>query len=176
MKVLIIEDDAANITSAKNVVGDAFGNDTECTVIRTVRELCRIEVKDFDLVLSDGWIPAGIYDGLGPDNIPSNQMVFIGSTVALAAQISDVPCVLCTDSNGHHDLQGCLLERGVSVRTFGWRVNEEKQDLVVRESKLKVATRPEKTSAGSKRWIGKKDLQLLFDGEPRPNKNWYDQQ
>ena len=178
MKVLIIEDGAANITSAKKVVGDAFGNDAECTVIRTSRELGRLgrtkEFGDFDLVLTDGWIPAGVCDGLSPEpseNLPPDKMVFVGSTVALGALICSVPCLLCTESNHHRDIHGLLLENCMPGRTFELEADEKGQEMVVRKSILKINPDPAKNEDGSKYWIHPLDLKLLFDGKPRLNKH-----
>ena len=173
MKVLIVEDCPANIESAIKVVGDAFGDEVECIIVRTARELGRIEsYEDFDLILTDGWIPAGVYDGLAPEpeNLPSEKPVFVGSTVALGALISNVPCVLCTESNHHRDIQGLLLERCMPGPTFEPVEDEKGQNMVIRKSILRINPDPYRGKGEGKYWMHPFELKLLFDGKSIPNK------
>jgi hypothetical protein len=188
MRILIVEDEVASITSARNLCTDTFHG---CTMViaRTARELAyysdnpdlggptsldfRAEdrvrggtTKPFQLILTDGWIPAGSRcSRFGPDEsaLAPNTLVPVGSIVALSALANDIPCILCTDSNGHHDIMGALLD-AACINASSWLPVVDTGKLERRILyRLRVCTRPEKDSGGGKIWGTQDELLQLVN-------------
>ena len=121
MKITIIEDKQENIESAKRQIATFIPGEHEIKVITSARELIHygwnpwndISEKETDLILSDLWLQAGEYEGYGPgpkEGMKDSDLVPVGLIVAMHAIQKGIPCILCSDSNGHRDLLGKILE------------------------------------------------------------------
>ncbi len=120
MKILVVEDSLPSIESAKSQL---VPNGHE---LRIRTEAQGVEKSDFewaDLVLTDMMIPrGGINQSRGPslEEIPPNTLVPAGLVIVLGALAANTPVIMVTDSNGHHDVLGLLLESLVSHVSLPW--------------------------------------------------------
>jgi len=142
MRILLFEDDAASIQSAKNQFADH-----DLDVIETCEGLMRFVDRlhygsetfeeKYGLILTDLNVKlgkdqfAGSYkDFSGPDDtFPA------GLALILAARHRGIPCLLATDSNGHRDAMGAILD----TMSSAWLPDgpDETSNLI------KVRTRPD---------------------------------
>ena len=113
MKILIIEDGEKNVESLKAQIREHLGGGHELTIIGTAKDLRphlpKIREHEYDLVLTDMYIPAGWDPSYGPD-LDRDTVTPAGLIATVTALYSQVPVFLCTDANGHKDLLGLLLE------------------------------------------------------------------
>jgi len=113
MKILIIEDGKNNIESLKIQINESMGSGHELTLVQTAKELReyipKIRNHEFDLVLTDMYLPVGLDSNYGPDLEPTSLQP-AGLIAVIEALYAGVACYLCTDANGHRDLLGLLLE------------------------------------------------------------------
>ena len=105
MKILLVEDDPRHIESAvKQFVGH------ELHVATSFSELPYI--GGFDVIFTDMYIPIGQYpEGYSISRLTKPADLFpIGLVVAIEALKKGILCFLLTDSNGHEDAMGFVLE------------------------------------------------------------------
>ena len=110
LRILLIEDDPASIESAKIQLSQY-----DLTIVTTVDELVSNKITwpepPYDLVLTDMNIPlgAGLYQvmrsNLGTTLVP------VGLAVYSRCLEINLPCIIVTDSDGHHDMLGLVCEK-----------------------------------------------------------------
>lgn len=114
MKILIVEDKIPNIHAVRAEIEKHMGGGHELMFARTAKGLrmCIQNILDrkYDLVLTDMYLAVGLDDSYGPTNLHPHSLTPAGLVAVVAALTADVPCILCTDANGHHDILGMLLE------------------------------------------------------------------
>jgi len=111
MKILVVEDDLKNIESAMIQL-----KDHQVTYIRSWIQLMDLRTNDFqdyDLILTDLNVKFGKRDEVCfsvEKKYAETDLVPLGLLVIIKAANFGIPCILVTDSNGHNDALGCLME------------------------------------------------------------------
>lgn len=142
-RILVVEDDSSNIQSAR----DAFPQDQfDLTVLATCSEVLNLlssashrknsSVADkgqtFDVILTDLNVPVGnlgTYDAA--DYCRVDDSIPIGLVVALAAIDDQTPCAILTDSNGHQDVMGLMIEQILGAYVCAGQMEGEMRKIAV---------------------------------------------
>lgn len=157
MRILLVEDDPKNIESAKAqfqghdlVIADSYASFEELESTSFYGD------KKVDLVLTDLYIPIGEYTrytscGLTRLTNPTD-LYPIGLMVVILAQKTETLCFLITNSNGHEDAWGFMLENvgfgSDNMSLASW--DREEGDKI---RKLFIVTRPCLLDNGAKDWF-----------------------
>ena len=117
LRILLVEDDPASIESAKKQFrGHTVKVLKTCMEIIDMSHLGVHDIDEYDLILTDVNIPMG-------NKVTSGYSVFqhhegrsmwsAGLVVAMIAIQYRKPCAIVTDSNGHEDVLGLILENSL---------------------------------------------------------------
>jgi CheY-like chemotaxis protein len=137
--ILIVEDGEANLESAALQLGDH-----RLTTIKNMEEFSRqcaasdSWLKSFDVILTDLNVPYGNHGNFGP-RVPAETLLPGGFVIALKALSAGIPCAIVTDSNGHNDALGYLVERASLDRIVS---GVDPSQAVATGYALAVVTRP----------------------------------
>lgn len=107
MKILVIDDQPQNIASAHlTLVGH------EVTAVDSIQGAYDLRFADFDLILTDLWMPKGDFGGhTYCGEAGSETMVPAGLVLAILAAQCGKKVIICTDSDHHKDVVCTMLDR-----------------------------------------------------------------